>query len=238
MNTLIIDDERLARKELASLLSQHKQVNIIGEAENAEEAIALIERHQPELVFLDIQMPGKSGFDLLEELIYVPRVIFVTAYDDYAIKAFDYNALDYLLKPVEENRLREAIKKVSEDIAASQKSAATHKLNQQDHIFIKDGNKCWFVALTDIRMFESEGNYVRVYFDKFKPLVLKSLSNLEERLDEKMFFRANRRFIINLRCVEHVEPWFNGGLQVRLKTGESIEISRRQASRFKDMLSL
>jgi two-component system LytT family response regulator len=244
MRTIIVDDERLARKELINLLSAYHEIEIIEECANALQAKEAILKHQPELVFLDIQMPGKSGFDLLNELEKTPKIIFVTAYDEYAIKAFEVNALDYLLKPVSPERLNEAIQKAIKNHQpllqndSSEKISQKNKLGENDQIFIKDGEKCWFVSLKDIRLFESEGNYVRVYFNEFKPLILKSLNSLEERLDNKIFFRANRKFIINLKWVSNMENWFNNGLQAQLKSGEKIEISRRQAAKFKDIMSL
>jgi len=246
MKTIIIDDERLARKELQNLLAKHPEIEVIGECANAEEARIMIEKEHPDLIFLDIQMPGKTGFELLEMLEYTPKIIFVTAYDEYAIRAFEVNALDYLLKPVEDFRLDEAIKKlsknehsVSDDQSEREEEIVNEgKLTLDDQIFLKDGEKCWFVSLRDIRVFESEGNYVRVYFEKYKPLILKSLNNLEKRLDEREFFRINRKFIVNLKEIIHIEPWFNGGLQIKLKSGENLEVSRRQATRFKDLLSL
>lgn len=245
MKAIIVDDERLARNELKRLLENFPKINIIGEAANADEAIQLIDELHPDLLFLDIQMPGKTGFDLLSELEgYVPEVIFTTAYDEYAIKAFEFNALDYLLKPIELHRLSEAVQKVEEEIQHQQERTETAKegikvLGDNDQVFVKDGEKCWFVRLGKVRLFESMGNYVRLYFDDQKPLVLKSLNALEERLDSKVFFRANRKHIINLQFIDKIEPWFSGGLQVTLRgSGEKIEISRRQAIRFKELLSL
>lgn len=246
MKTLLVDDERLARKELTTLLREYPQIEIIGECSNADEARDEIEKHKPDLVFLDIQMPGKNGFDLLEELHYLPQIVFVTAYDEYAIKAFEVNALDYLLKPVENKRLDETIKKMEHRISELKSQVPVgeelvgnqSKLTENDQIFLKDGEKCWFVTLKDVRMFESEGNYVRVYFGSSKPLILKSLNNLEERLDNKVFFRTNRKFIVNLRWVEHIENWFNGGLQVTLRDQTKVEVSRRQAAKFRDLMSL
>lgn len=239
MKAIIIDDERLARVELKRLLSQHKEINIVGEAVNVDDAIAKITELNPELIFLDIQMPGKNGFELLEELDSVPTVIFTTAYDEYALKAFEYNALDYLLKPIEPNRLEETIKKVIErnkkDTAASMDQPV---LKEEDQIFVKDGEKCWFVKLGTIRLMESEGNYVRLYFEDNKPLILRTLNYLDERLDSKAFFRASRKHIINLKWIESIEPWLNGGLLVKLKGGNKVEVSRRQAIKFKEMLSL
>lgn len=241
MKTIIVDDERLARKELRSLLENFPEIIIVDECNNAMEAKSSIERNDPDLVFLDIQMPGKTGFDLLNDLDVSPRVVFVTAYDEFALKAFEVNALDYLLKPVSPERLEECIKKIIRIEKEKQEKiivAQNTRLTENDKIFLKDGEKCWFVQLSDIRVFESEGNYVRVYFNESKPLILKSLNTLEERLDEKLFFRANRKFIINLNYVQSIETWFNGGLMVNMKTGEKVEISRRQAVRFKDLMSL
>jgi two-component system LytT family response regulator len=243
MKTLIIDDERLARKELISLLSKFPEIEIAGECSNALEAKGAIEELKPELIFLDIQMPGKNGFQLLEDLEFLPKVIFVTAYDEYAIRAFEVNALDYLLKPVEEERLKDAIAKLSEDHDEEDHNMDQTevrnelRLGQEDQIFLKDGEKCWFVPLKEVKMFESEGNYVRVYFQDYKPLILKSLNNLEERLDHT-FFRTNRKFIVNLRWVQNVENWFNGGLRLTLKDGSQVEVSRRQGARFRELMSL
>ena len=241
MRAIIIDDERLARKELKSLLKDYHEVEIVDECASPEEAIKSIEKHNPDLLFLDIQMPEKTGFDLLQELDKSPKVVFVTAFDEYAVKAFEVNALDYLMKPVDPERLKETMVKVLyEDIEDDELYDVPDRgiLSSNDQIFIKDGEKCWFIHLKDVRMFESEGNYVRIYFETFKPLVLKSLNGLEERLDQKLFFRANRKYIINLKWVSHIENWFNGGLQVVLKDGEKVEISRRQAVKFKALMSL
>lgn len=242
MKTLIIDDERLARKELIGLLDEYNDIEVAGECSNANEAIEAIKKENPDLIFLDVQMPGMNGFELLKQLDEVPQVIFVTAFDEFAMKAFEVNALDYLLKPVDPNRLKEAVDKVIKNNALEDKIDSngdfkTGRLGQDDQIFLKDGEKCWFVALNEIKMFESEGNYVRVYFQQFKPLILKSLNNLEERLDHT-FFRTNRKFIVNLRWVQSVENWFNGGLRLTLKDGTQVEVSRRQAARFRDMMSL
>ncbi len=239
--TIIIDDERLAREELKSMLSSFPEIEIIGEAKNGEEGILKIKEFRPDLIFLDISMPGMTGFEMLKKLENIPHVIFVTAYDEFALKAFEVNALDYVLKPIDPERLNEAIGKLrskeendfeSEEIIVSRKDK---KLTTDDRIFIKDGEKCFFVQLSDVRMLESDGNYVKVHFGKSRPLILRSLNSFEERLNGAYFFRANRKFIINLDWVEKVDNWFNGGLQVELKSGDKVEISRRQAIRFKEM---
>jgi two-component system, LytTR family, response regulator len=245
IRAVIIDDERLARNELKKLLQEFPEIEIIAEAANANEGIEKIDSLSPDLIFLDIQMPGKTGFDMLAELDKAPDVIFTTAYDDYALKAFEVNALDYLLKPVEPRRLADAINKLHMDEhrdreTGTEEEIAVNKslLHETDQVFVKDGERCWFVKLADIRLFESVGNYAKIYFSTHKPLILKSLNALEERLDEKVFFRANRKHIVNLRLIEKIEPYFNGGLLLELKGGEKIEVSRRQTVKFKEMMSL
>jgi len=242
MRAIIIDDERLARAELRKLLQDFPEVEVIDEAANAEEGIAKIEAQNPDLIFLDIQMPGRTGFDMLSSLEKSPNVIFTTAYDEYALKAFEVNALDYLLKPVEPKRLADAIQKLhfadTKELIPNGENINRSMLTEHDQVFVKDGERCWFVKLSEIRLFESVGNYAKVFFGTNKPLILKSLNALEERLDEKMFFRANRKHIVNLRMIEKIEPYFNGGLLLELKGGEKIEVSRRQTVKFKEMMSL
>ncbi len=242
IKAVIIDDERLARNELKKLLADFPEIEVMGEAANANEGKEMIETLNPALVFLDIQMPGKTGFDMLAEMDKSPNVIFTTAYDEYALKAFEVNALDYLLKPIEQKRLFDAINKINSVEENDDRSEPVNfnksVLGEHDQVFVKDGERCWFVKLTDIRLFESVGNYAKVFFGTNKPLILKSLNSLEERLDEKIFFRANRKHIINLRLIDKVEPYFNGGLLLELKGGEKIEISRRQTVKFKEMMSL
>lgn len=237
MRALIVDDERLARKELINLLGDFKNVEILGEAANADEALEMIDQKKPDVIFLDIQMPGKTGFELLESLDKAPKVVFTTAYDEYALKAFEFNALDYLLKPIHQDRLKECISKLSVEVKDNYGNSGS-KLNLDDRVFVKDGERCWFVKLADVRLFESDGNYIKVYFDNNRPMIHKSLNALDKKLDERAFFRASRKHIINLSWVEGIESWFNGGLLVRLKGGDKIEVSRRQASKFKDRMSL
>jgi two-component system LytT family response regulator len=243
IKAIIIDDERLARNELKKLLADFPEIEVVGEAANANEGIEKIDNLSPELIFLDIQMPGKTGFEMLAEMDRTPNVIFTTAYDEYALKAFEVNALDYLLKPIEPKRLADAIQKIQNHTESDEQTDGPVNFNrsvlqENDQVFVKDGERCWFVKLTDIRLFESVGNYAKVYFGPNKPLILKSLNSLEERLDEKIFFRANRKHIVNLRMIEKVEPYFNGGLLLELKGGEKIEVSRRQTVKFKEMMSL
>lgn len=243
IRAIVIDDERLARQELKNTLQQFDNIQIVAESGKPEEALELIEKENPDLIFLDIQMPGMNGFEMLNEIDgKAPEVIFVTAYDEYALKAFEVNALDYVMKPVEESRLHEAVEKIAKRIAKKKVESEAQendgKLELHDQVFLKDGEKCWFVELEKIRLFESEGNYVRVYFNESRPLILKSLNALTDRLSEKYFFRASRKHIVNLRWIEKVETWFNGGLLVILKDGTKVEVSRRQSVKLKEMMAL
>ena len=240
IRALIVDDEPLAREGIRMRLEQEPDVKVIGACKNGREAVAAILRDIPDLVFLDIQMPRLDGFGVIEAVGVkrMPHVIFVTAYDEHALRAFEVSALDYLLKPIQTHRLAETVRKILNKEEKQDKKTELPQLSDNDQVFVKDGEKCWFVKLSDIRLFESEGNYVRVYFDKNKPLILKSLNNLDERLSPRTFFRASRKHIINLKWVESIENWFNGGLMVKLRGGEQVEISRRQAAKLKDMMSL
>jgi two-component system LytT family response regulator len=240
MNALLVDDERLARNELRRLLTAFPEVAIVGEATNAKQAREQILTLKPDLLFLDVQMPGETGMELLESLEPpVPSVIFTTAYDEFAVKAFELNALDYLLKPVDPARLATAVEKLRSRVGLP--LAPTEKatpLAAEDKVFVREGDRCWFVEVKAIRLLESEGNYTRVHFDNAQPQLFRSLNAMEERLDQKYFFRANRRQIINLAWIEKIEPWFSGGLLVNLKGGAKVELSRRQAQEFRDKMSL
>jgi two-component system, LytTR family, response regulator len=233
IRTLLVDDERLARSELRRLLAPHAQFEIVGEAANVAEARGMAEELRPQLLLLDIQMPDGSGFDLLESLDAAPEVIFTTAFDAYAMKAFEVNALDYLQKPIEAKRLAAALERAESRIGKVQPA-----LTAGQRIFIKDGERCWFVALGDIALFESEGNYTRVHFDAERPLVLRSLNQLEERLDARQFFRASRRHIVNLDFVARVAATESGGLKLVLRNDLSVDVSRRRAAEFKSLSAL
>ncbi|WP_207433131.1 LytR/AlgR family response regulator transcription factor [Sabulibacter ruber] len=238
MKICIIEDSRLARLELKHLLTKFPELELVGEAENAEEGIILIEEHRPDLLFLDIHLPQKNGFELLEELGHTPQVIFTTAYDQYALKAFERNALDYLMKPIEENRLRQAVEKALANHQPAKPAAASPLLSEEDRVFVKDGERCWFVTLKQVRLIESNGNYAFLYFDQERPCILKSLNYLEGRLNPKVFFRANRQQIINVNYIEQINPWFSGSIKLQLRGGEEVEVSRRQTQVFKELMSL
>jgi two-component system LytT family response regulator len=175
----------------------------------------------------------------LEELIETPFVIFTTAYNEFALKAFEVNAMDYLLKPIELPRLKEAIARVKKQILeVDQQPKSNRNLSDQDQVFIRDGDKCWFVKLADIRLIESAGNYAKIYFDRHQPLIHKTLNSLDERLSQNLFFRANRQQSINLLYIDKIEPFFNAGFLIYLKDGTKVEVSRRQSIKFKEMMSL
>lgn len=235
MKALIIDDTRLARQELVYQLTDQEDIEIVGEAQNSEEAELLIKQFQPDLLFLDIQMPGRTGFDLLESLDEVPHVIFTTAYSEYAMKAFEVNALDYLKKPIIKERLKTALDKVRERM--SEKNEDRKMLTANSQVFVKDGERCWFVALKDVRILEIWDNYTRIYFQDEKPMIPRTLNYMESRLDPETFFRANRQQIVNLTWIERIEPWFSGSIRLFLKDGSEVEVSRRQTAKFKQLMS-
>ena len=245
MTALLIDDSRLARTELRHLLRACPAVEVVGEARHADEARQQLAALRPDLLFLDIHMPGQSGFELLATLDGpAPHVIFTTAYDQYALRAFEVNALDYLLKPVSEARLAAALAKVppapAPAPAAGRPAAepALPLLTAQNQVFVKDGERCWFVRLADIRLFEISGGATRVYFEQHRPLIPRSLQQLEARLDPQVFFRANRQQIINLQWIVGIEPWFSNTLKISLREGPDVEVSRSQSGLFREMMSL
>lgn len=226
MKALIVDDEALARRELRRLLKEHDWVEIVGEASNIEEALTLTNQLHPGLLLLDIQMPGGSGFDLLTRLDDPPQVIFTTAYDQHAVRAFEVSALDYLLKPIEPERLAAALGKVGtrDDVETS---------DVLERVFVRDGARCWFIPLREVRLISADGNYLRLSWGAIQPLLARPLTVLEQRLDPALFFRANRSQIINLEFIEAVEAGVGGRLHVQLRGGPEVEISRRQAQLFR-----
>jgi len=234
MKAIIVEDSRLAREGLANMLVQFDEIEIVGAADHPSTAIELIKEHQPDLLFLDIHMPGESGFDLLEKLDYMPRVIFTTAYSEYAIRSFDYNTVDYLLKPISHERLAIAIKKLGqEDSVAEQKPT----LDINSRMFVKDGEKCCLIPLETILYFESCKNYVRIYFGSDNIFLKKPLNAIEERLPKKYFFRANRQVVVNLHEVTSIKEAVGDGYEISMSDGKMIEISRRNAATLKELLS-
>jgi two-component system, LytTR family, response regulator len=253
---VIVEDSRLARAELRTLLAEIGRVRVLAEAADVAGAVAAIDRERPALVLLDIQLPGGSGFDVLDRVEHLPAVVFTTAYDQHAVDAFERSAVDYLLKPIVRERLAQALDKVRTRLAlrsaAPAEAAESQTLESSgtgkplppprrgadDMVFVRDGERCWFVRLADISGFESCGNYAQAWFDGQRPLVARTLAQLEERLDPQLFFRASRSHLVNLRFVRAIVPWVNDGYRVTLKDGHEVEVSRRQARQLRERLEL
>lgn len=243
MRALLIDDERLARNALRRLLKVHDDIDIVGAAAEMAAAAASIRTLNPDLIFLDIEMPGGDGFALLQQLDDVPITIFTTAYDSYAARAFETNALDYLVKPISAERLAASLSRARKAFSqlSQPRTDATgkeHRPTSLRQIFVREGERCWIVRLADIFLLESEGNYTRLLFSGEQPLILRSLASIQEKLDPNMFFRANRSQIINLRAIESVDDEIDGRIVVKMPRGKQVEISRRQSLRLRDLLSL
>lgn len=238
LKSLIVDDERLARKELRSLLADFNEIEIIGEAENTKQAVQIIEAKMPDVVFLDIQMAGETGFDLLEKLTRVDfKTIFVTAFDAYALRAFEVNAFDYLMKPVNPARLRRAIDKILDNETPSvfEKPPTLRPLEYDDRLFVQSGSRSFFLKINSISHVISAGDYSEIStINGRKFLVEKPLREWEERLPEKHFARIHRTAIVNLECVDRLENWFNRSYQIYLQnTREPLTVSRRYAAKLK-----
>jgi two-component system LytT family response regulator len=239
MKIFIVEDSRLARQELRTLLAAIPDADIVGEAAELAPARDAIETLAPELLLLDVELPGATGFDLLDQLEHLPLVVFTTAYDQHALAAFERNALDYLLKPIAPERLEAALAKARERLRpASALAPASSLKGADDMVFLRDGERCWFVRLGDIAGFESCGNYAQAWFDGQRPLINRTLTSLEEKLDPQLFFRASRSHLINLRWVQGIEPWSNDGYRVTLRDGHQVEVSRRQAKLLREKLEL
>lgn len=235
MKALIVDDERLGRAELKTLLAEIGGITIEGEASNGKEALEFLKKNKVDVVFLDMEMPEMTGLEVADEIDGDIEIIFVTAHEEYAIEAFDINASDYLLKPLNPQKLKKSVERL---INRKEAKKELSKLSIHHKIFLKDGDKCWFLGLDKVRYFQSEGNYTKVLYDDQKPMVLRSLNNLESRLDSEFFFRASRKHIININHIKGMESWFNGGLVAIMSDNAKIEISRRQAVKFKQKYSL
>ncbi|MBW8846520.1 MAG: response regulator transcription factor [Burkholderiales bacterium] len=239
MRIYIVEDSRLARQELRTLLAAVPDADVIGEAAELAPAREAIDTLQPELLLLDVELPGATGFDLLDQLEHMPLVVFTTAYDQHALAAFERNALDYLLKPIAADRLETALAKARERLRPAPVAAlATTLKGADDMVFLRDGERCWFVRLGDVAGFEACGNYAQAWFDGQRPLLARTLTSLEDRLDPQLFFRASRSHLINLRWIQGIEPWSNDGYRVTLRDGHRVEVSRRQARLLREKLEL
>ncbi|RYY04650.1 MAG: response regulator transcription factor [Gammaproteobacteria bacterium] len=239
MNILIVDDSRLARKELVDILKDIPGTKVIAEAVDVNTAVTAINTHKPDLVLLDIHLPDGDGFDVLDRSSITPHVIFTTAYEQHALRAFEVNALDYLLKPITHERLEVAIQRSrSKQNGIDQISTPTQPKTRTDQIFVRDGEHCHFIRLSDLRLINVEGNYIRLYFLDTKTMLARSMNYLEEKLDPQVFFRANRQQIVNMDYVASIEPWVNEGLLIKLTDGTQVEVSRRQARELKQRLEI
>lgn len=241
MKAVVIEDSRLARQGLIKMLKNHPEISVVGDADHPQSAREVIAKEQPDLLFLDIHMPGESGFELLESLDYTPKIIFTTAYSEYAVKSFDYNTVDYLLKPISNERLALAIDKIcGSNIEKEKETKQKTKdlLTLQSRIFVKDGDHCHLIEVQKIRYIESCKNYVRIFFDNKNAFIKKSLNLVEQRLPAGDFFRANRQFIVNMQAISSIDEAIGDGYDLTMADGKSIEVSRRNASRLKEIMSL
>ncbi len=268
MKVLIIEDSRLARLELKELLQAYPQLELVGEAADVPTALKLVAVKQPDLLLLDIDLGGATAFDLLAELVFVPKIIFTTAFAEHALQAFNYPTVDYLLKPVTAERLALALAKLPLPSLANAAQATTtqtstdqgaadqnpgdqnsgeessasnppERLLQADsNFFVKDGEDCYFLKISDVRWFEAIGNYSKVHLKSAAPMVYRTLASIEQRLAPGLFFRANRQQLVNLTAVVSIEPSVSGGLTLRLQCGTEVEVSRRQSAELRQQLSL
>jgi two-component system, LytTR family, response regulator len=240
-NAMIVEDSRLARLELATALDSMGNIRLVAQAADLASARAVLAQQPIDLLFLDINLPDGNGFDLLAELSQAPKVIFTTAFDEFALKAFEQNAVDYLLKPYSVARLQAACDRLlpdSIDRQAAEQQATEQPLTLDSRFYVKDGQQCWLIQLAQVERFEALGNYTRVYFDQYKPMVYRSLSKVEARLPTAFFFRANRSEIVQLSSVCAVDSCSSGGLELTLQSGAKVEVSRRQAGVFREAFAL
>lgn len=235
MKAIVVEDSRLAREGLLRMLAEYPDITIVGSADHPATALELIQHHHPEVLFLDIHMPGESGFDLLDKLDYVPKVVFTTAYSEYAYRSFDYNPIDYLLKPISQERLGDAIAKLAVPVTSAE--TPEEPLEISSKMFIKDGDECYLVTLGDVRYFESCKNYVIVFFNADKAFVKKALNSVEARLPKRHFFRASRQYIVNLNEITDIDEGIGDGYELTMSDGKVLEVSRRNATELKKRLS-
>jgi two-component system LytT family response regulator len=239
MKTIVVEDSRLAREGMVRMLGAFAELDVVGQADHPDSALVLIREQRPDVIFLDIHMPGATGFDLLGQLDYLPRIVFTTAYSEHAIRSFDFNTVDYLLKPISQERLELAVRKlVGEPAAAADDEPPAEPLSITSKIFVKDGERCHLVTLSAISYIESCKNYVQIFFGKERAYVKKSLSSVADRLPPAHFFRANRQCVINLHEIASMTESISQGYDVTMNDGRIVEISRRNASELKELLSL
>lgn len=231
IRVVIVEDSELARFELKTLLKSYPQIVLVGEADSVPAAIELFRYIQSDLAFVDIDLPGGSIFDVLDEVESVPALVFTTAFEQHALSSFQFNTIDYLLKPIHQDTLARAVSKIESKLLQP-----TPPIYAQ-RIMIKDGEKCWMVNASDIRLVEAIGNYCRVYFHDVAPMIYRSLNKMEAKLPVDKFVRVNRSQLVNLDYVQRT-ALLKAGLQLTLNDGTQIEVSRRQTARMKQLLSI
>lgn len=237
LSTLIIDDEKLARDLIREYLQDIEDIEVKGECSHGKEAITMIDKVKPDLIFLDVQMPGMSGFDVLEEIDHDPHVIFVTAYDQYAIRAFEKNAVDYLLKPVDKERFREAVERALGRMKAEQSNVGEllrnmkteNRTSYDSHIFVQKSEKLLNLPVDEIMYLEASGDYTILSTKADQFVSSSGIGKLEEILDPERFIRIHRSTIINIACLKEIERHFNGGMVVKMQSGKSFPVSRTYA---------
>ncbi|MCP4724210.1 MAG: response regulator transcription factor [bacterium] len=234
LKVLVVDDERLARKELISMLSGFDNLEIVDEADSVSTAVKSVRKHAPDVIFLDIQMPGGYGFELLEKVDIKAKIIFVTAYDEYAIRAFEVNALDYILKPVDPKRLTDALERLKK--APEEQKENLRKLQYDDRLFLLLDSNYKFLNVKDIISVNSSGDYTEISLAEGKMnLAMKTMKEWEHRLPEQYFCRIHRSTIINIEYIDKIEEWFNYSFKVFLKgIDEPFIMSRRYAAALKE----
>lgn len=252
MKAIVVEDSRLAREGLVRMLKDYPELTVVGQADHAGSALTLVDETHPDVIFLDIHMPGGTGFDLLEKLSYLPQIIFTTAYSEHAIRSFDFNTIDYLLKPISKERLTIAVNKLLARTNTNNNDTDTEDETQSDNdknqtvkdpleghskLLVKDGDHCFLIRLDTIRYIESQKNYVQLFFENNKAFVKKSLNSIEARLPKSIFFRANRQYVVNLQEIRRIEESISDGFVVTMSDGKELEISRRNAIELKELLS-
>src|SRR5215813_7885208 len=245
IRTLIVDDEVLARDRLRDLLRDDPEIEIVGECRNGREAIKAIQEHSPDVVFLDVEMPGIDGFGVISalEASPIPAIVFVTAYDQYAVKAFEVFAVDYLLKPFDQERFEVALARAKKHIAAEGGETMTRRIldaleqinskpQHLERLVIKMNGHVFFIKADEIDWLEAEGNYVRLHAGKESYLLRDTITALEKQLDPKVFVRVHRSAIVNIDRIKEMQPWFHGEYRIILREGVELTLSRN----YKDKL--
>ena len=249
IRTLVVDDEPIARERILSLLQQEDDVEVIGECSDGLQAVSAIQHHSPDLVFLDVQMPGADGFGVIDAVgaDRMPTVIFVTAYDEYALRAFEVHALDYLLKPFGRDRFQEALKHVRESLDRRRAGDLGRRLlalvndikperPKLERLVVKSGGRVFFLRTDEIDWIEAAGNYVRLHLGDESHLFRETMNRMETRLDTRRFARIHRSRIVNTERIKELQPWFNGEYVVILRNGTRLPLSRGYRDRLQEQL--